>query len=517
MRPLFVVGFLFVFLKLGVTNQNENCKNGPLSVLLLHSMFPSHYYPLISLGAELVSRGHKVTSLGVNIEGYENLPEMIKSYGIHYIEGTTLKKDIYTSYIKDTQGTNISGDIFSIASDIAKGVIKEREYLQALVKTVDVKLNQSHYDYIIGEQATIGLLYYMHKKWETNNIMLILLILGATPPYTIPWTYPLPFTPFTDNMSFLDRFMNTVLYKPLQSIAVEIGIRAIYPRTEFSPLSDPILHLIYQPTIYTTVIGVERAVSRLPTQHYIGPMLLPNRPPLPEDLLSWINNNEPHLPLIYVSTGTLTRMSTDITDIILSLTQHYRLVWVRTDNVSEESKSPHKTNRIYVTQWIEQRSLLQNPSVQLVIFHCGVNSVHEALYYGIPVLCIPQGGDQYNNGFRIQSQGLGISIRPNELTIDKLHTSVDDLLNKQEYKRNLFRVKRLLREGGGAKKGADLVELYASVGYDHTLPSFIRNQWSAIQFYNIDVWIVLVGVVMAIIWVCYHFTCCFRKQKRKIQ
>lgn len=514
MLSLNILLLLFAFKGTNSRDDGINSTPPPLSILFLHSMFPSHYYPLISLGAELVARGHRVTSFGVTIEGYEHLPEMITSYGMNYIEGTTLKKEVYESYVKHTQGTNISGNVFSIASDLAKVLFKERYYLLELIKATGTKLNRSDYDYIIGEHASLSLLYYLSKEWETDNVMLVTLVLGLRPHYIIPWPYPKPFAPFTDNMSFLDRFLNTAIYFPLQSIAVKVFVNALVP-DGFHPLSDPLLHLINQPTLYTTVIGVERPVTILPTQHYVGPMLLPNRPPLDSKLLSWLDENEPHLPVIYISTGTIVHLSASISNIILSLADDYRLVWAKPDKLTNgNGLIEARTDRVYITKWVEQCSLLRNPSVKLALLHCGVSSVHEALYYGVPVLCIPQGGDQYDVGFRITSQQLGISIRSNELTIDKLKTSVDTLLNGDIYKKNVKRVSRLLREGGGAKRSADLVELYAAVGYDHALPPFIRNEWGSIKFYNLDVWVVLMGVVVALVWGCGKCCRCLRCSRK---
>lgn len=484
-------------------NDEKTCNpsSSRLSVLFLHSMFPSHYYPLISLGAELVSRGHKVTSFGVTIEGFEHIPNLIRSYGIDYIEGIKLKRDVYDAYIRHTQGTNITGNAFSIVSDIRKGIFQEREYLSRMVKAIQVKLNSSHYDYIIGEHATMALIYHVHKIWKTDNIMLVMLIVGLIPQYIIPWPYPKPFTPMTDNMSFLDRFINTVLYGPMEYIAIRLFMKALIPEGEES-LSEPRLHLIYQPVLLTTVIGFERPVPSLPTQHYIGPMLLPYQSPLDFKIVSWLGE-ESESPVIYISTGTLTGMTQDMADIILSLSDQYRLLWSKPGHDHDDTN----TDSVYITSWLEQTSLLKHPSVQLALLHCGVNSVHEALYFAVPVLCIPQGGDQFDIGFRLTSQKLGISITAKELTVEKLKKSVEALMTKSIYRKNVERTSRLLQEGGGAKRGADLVELYAEVGYSHTMPPFIRGEWSSIKYYNIDVWVVILSMIVLLFCGCSKYCC----------
>ena len=43
-----------------------------------------------------------------------------------------------------------------------------------------------------------------------------------------------------------------------------------------------------------------------------------------------------------------------------------------------------------VSRWIpSQLALLQLPTLRLFVSHCGINSAHEALFFGVPLLCIP--------------------------------------------------------------------------------------------------------------------------------
>ena len=94
-------------------------------------------------------------------------------------------------------------------------------------------------------------------------------------------------------------------------------------------------------------------------------------------------------------------------------------------------------------------------------------------------------------------------------------------LRRDHYREQVRKISRLLRAGGGVKKGADLVELYADVGHDHGIPSFIRYKWSWIQYYNVDVWLIIVTTVIVIIWGCSKVCaccckcCCRGRQKTK--
>lgn len=81
-----------------------------LSILLLHSFFPSHTFPLISLGAELVSRGHSVSCFGSVTADFETRhKELLKSNGIHYLNTTLFDTSIFNEFrqIAKDNGTTI--------------------------------------------------------------------------------------------------------------------------------------------------------------------------------------------------------------------------------------------------------------------------------------------------------------------------------------------------------------------------------------------------------------------------
>ena len=84
---------------------------------------------------------------------------------------------------------------------------------------------------------------------------------------------------------------------------------------------------------------------------------------------------------------------------------------------------------------------------------------------------------------------------------------------KEEFRVRVQRVSKLLRSGGGAEKAADLVELYVEVGNNHGIPAFIKYQWNWVQYYNADVRVVILVVMMLMGWVSVKLCqCCCRKR-----
>jgi hypothetical protein len=55
--------------------------------------------------------------------------------------------------------------------------------------------------------------------------------------------------------------------------------------------------------------------------------------------------------------------------------------------------------------------VLAHPAVKVFLSHGGMNSTNEGLAAGVPVLCMPFGGDQPINAQHIENKGVGLQVR----------------------------------------------------------------------------------------------------------
>ena len=482
-----------------------------LSVLLVHSMFSSHIFPLVSLGAELVSRGHTVSCIGSVVEGFDHIPALAESYGIKYKHISYVSKEIYDGF-KQTGKHDGDKSWVTLIANLTRFMLKAQKDAESMLLPFKT-LNISEYDYIIVEQAAYPIQHYLSNTRKATNTMFLIILAEFTPRFIIPWPYPRLSAPLTPDMSFIDRLINTALYIPVEyamMVMISIMTNAID-----SDLNVPINFLnaaLGQPILYNTVIGFEWPKPLLPLQHYVGPMFPPNPSPLDSSLSEWLNESGVS-PVIVISMGTTAIITRELAESFITLSTKYRLVWsLRESNQHVLSGLHIDKERIYLTSWLSQFTMLQHPSVKVAILHCGINGVQEALYNRVPVLCVPFGMDQHNIALQITHQKLGLSLKSHEVN-EKTLTDAIDLLQGSLYQNNAKRISHLYKAAGGAKAGADLVELYAAYGYEHGLPAFIRYKWSFIEYYNIDVWIVLIGMLIALMYgirKCCRF-CCTRR------
>ena len=99
--------------------------------------------------------------------------------------------------------------------------------------------------------------------------------------------------------------------------------------------------------------------------------------------------------------------------------------------------------------------------VDLFVTHGGMNSVSEGLYYGVPLVVVPQQLEQALNGRQAARHGAGIVVGDTppygQVDAATLRTAVDRVLVDASYARNAATIGRSFREAGGYQRAADLL------------------------------------------------------------
>jgi MGT family glycosyltransferase len=123
-------------------------------------------------------------------------------------------------------------------------------------------------------------------------------------------------------------------------------------------------------------------------------------------------------------------------------------------NVSESSLGQPPPN-FSVQSYVSQLEVLQRASV--FVTHGGMNSVSESLYYGVPLVVIPQMGEQETVGRRVEELGAGVYLAKREATAARLRESVERVLADGRFREQAAVVQPSFHTAGGAARGADAV------------------------------------------------------------
>jgi len=163
--------------------------------------------------------------------------------------------------------------------------------------------------------------------------------------------------------------------------------------------------------------------------------------------------------VIYISLGTLFNTSLNFFKNCLKAFEGMDMSIImsigKTVNIKDLGTIPHN---FLVYQVVPQLEVLKRSS--LFITHGGMNSVNEAIYYGVLLVAVPQSADQPAVAKRLEELGLGKVINKKAVSAQTLKKAVNDVLCNPMYKENMKKMSKSMMNCGGYLKGADEIERY---------------------------------------------------------
>lgn len=95
--------------------------------------------------------------------------------------------------------------------------------------------------------------------------------------------------------------------------------------------------------------------------------------------------------------------------------------------------------------------------------HAGIGSVMEALYFGVPMFCIPQMDEQeFTASIALKTGVACASLTKPEVTTEALRTNLEKLINDPSYKKNAQAMADEMHQYGGCERAAQAVIDYVN-------------------------------------------------------
>lgn len=113
---------------------------------------------------------------------------------------------------------------------------------------------------------------------------------------------------------------------------------------------------------------------------------------------------------------------------------------------------------IMIFPFVSQLDVLQH--ADLFITHGGMDNVNEAIYYGVPVIVIPEGIDQLMVANRIAELGLGKRFKNNKITAKTLRKMAAAVLENPSYKEAIDLMSVDMKTSGGYEQAVIEIEKY---------------------------------------------------------
>ncbi|MGN1411359.1 MAG: macrolide family glycosyltransferase [Oscillospiraceae bacterium] len=159
---------------------------------------------------------------------------------------------------------------------------------------------------------------------------------------------------------------------------------------------------------------------------------------------------------IYISLGTVLNDNISFyKECILALKSSNLRVIMSVGQGTDISKLGDIPNEFTIKNRVNQVAVLE--VADCFITHSGFNSVSESLYYGVPMVLYPQHSEELAITNRAVEMGTGVKLKGESANL--IRDAVLKVLENQSYKENSERLSQSLKKSGGAKSGADFIEL----------------------------------------------------------
>ena len=275
---------------------------------------------------------------------------------------------------------------------------------------------------------------------------------------------PAPAVPlmFTGRRRSEQSVVDRMMYHPLRLLGVTMARRLA--RQTLDPIraarglwpADPVARAAGRLVLVNTAFGLEYERPLPPEIHLVGPMLDDDEPGLEPELSDWLAAGP---PVVFVNLGTLSAPGADfVTALAHGLDDAtFRVLWVLRGDAAESLRRTSPGLRI--ESWVSsQMGILRHPAVRAFVSHCGVNSVHEAVTCGVPIVGIPLFADQLDMAMRLADAGVALLLSKQGLRADAVRASVRRVVDDSAFRRPMPALQSALAAAGGVERAADLLE-----------------------------------------------------------
>ena len=405
-----------------------------------------HLNPMTTLGYELKQRGHRVTLVGTLDAQPKVLAAGLEFQAIGEVEfpaGST--KDFFAKL----------GQLSGLTA-FRHTITLFKQMTTTLMQEAPSALQSSEVEALIIDQTSFGgstVSQLLDLPFISVCCALMLNQDPNAPPFNTSWSY---------HPSWWTHVRNRASNELVNAIANPITrvIDEYRQQWNLPPLRHPndaysqLAQLCQQPAEF------EFPRQSLPSCfHFTGPFSNPaSREPttFPFDKLTG-------QPLIYASLGTVQNRLLGTFQTIAEACKDLdvQLVIALGGGSTPESLPPLLGSPL-VVEYAPQLELLQRTT--LTITHAGMNTTLESLSNGVPMVAIPIANDQPGVAARIAWTGTGKVVPLKRLNVSRLRLAIEQVLTEDSYKKNALSQQAAIKQAGGAKRAADIIEQVVSTG-----------------------------------------------------
>jgi len=377
-----------------------------------------HVDPTLPLVAELVSRGHQVSYYLT-----QEYRSQVEANGATFLETSGVSEGYFDEVSRQFNPLRLAKQLITTSYDLLPQLSKQLGELEPAVVFYDAMCPWGKMAARLAGVpaiASMSLLElppsYLRKSGQIGSILKLV-------PRFLPWIRP---------------------YR----LAVR-RLQAKYPVK--IPRFPAIINWPGDLNICYTSAQINPEANKLGAQYlFIGP-------PMPDDNAEVefpFDELDSERPMLYVSLRTVFNDNPSFFRQCIEAFERsdYQVVMSLGKRLSLEALGNIPANFI-VRSYVPQSEVLKR--ADLFITHGGVNSVHQALYHGVPLLFFPQQVEQALVAARIAELGAGYLVRKPSASTLRSTTSL--LLGNSSYRQQAAALGANLRAAGGVQIAADAI------------------------------------------------------------
>jgi MGT family glycosyltransferase len=166
-------------------------------------------------------------------------------------------------------------------------------------------------------------------------------------------------------------------------------------------------------------------------------------------------------PILYISLGTVFNANPEFFavcfDAFADSNWQVVLSFGAKANLSTMGKVP---GNFFVSPYLPQLEILQHANA--FVTHGGMNSTMEAIYYGVPMVVVPQQPEQAMTASRVAELSLGVAFEPEHVTASALRNAVTTVVSDASYRDCVTHMQEATRDAGGYLRAADVIQQFGS-------------------------------------------------------
>ncbi len=384
------------------------------SALFVNGNLHGHINPTLPLVKELAERGEDVWYFCADA-----FAEKVRAAGAHFISSGEAMEDFYRRY--RPTGNHPFYTLIEYIANMDRVLIPS-----VLEKTRGMKFDYMVYDAMLGGGKILGAKMSLPAICSCSSFAMNRLPVPES--MLIPGSHPQ-----------LDAF-----YEVLRQTYEEWGAAVPGVLDVFFKKGD--INLVYTSKLFQPDAGSYDESFR-----FVGPSIRQREEPNDFPLEKILGKKT-----IYISLGTINTRHADFYQRCMdALAEYDGPVVLSVGNKTDPASFHAIPANFIVRSTVPQLEVLQN--AVLMISHGGLNSVSEALYYGVPVLSVPTANDQFLVTRQLTSVGAGFGIKMEEATATLLQDSMQRILSDPGFRQAAKTIGNSFREAGGYQAAADAV------------------------------------------------------------